>query len=36
MGGRGREITSVRVAILPFPFVFAFKVTSGQPEVSQR
>jgi hypothetical protein len=22
--------------ILPFPFVFAFKETSGQPEVSQR
>jgi hypothetical protein len=22
--------------LLPFPFVFAFKETSGQPEVSQR
>jgi hypothetical protein len=37
---RGREITAVKVAKLPyiayssFPFVFTFKETPGQPEVS--
>jgi hypothetical protein len=42
VGGEGREITSVRVAILSrlaysqFPFVFAFKETSGRPDVQQR
>jgi len=29
----GNTVTS---SILPFPFVFAFQETSGQPEVSQR